>query len=273
MAFPGFELGQPKTAVESVECEPSRAVRLTSVRESEVTSILLSLYRERLWQISFDSEGTTGFNLAVRFDKHDLLLVVKLPDLGVDLILSFACDRQSDVKLSDVSTLECDSIGVVSFAVVRGVHLSTLLFLGCRTKSAQVELEPVVFTVGIFCPFGITELAIDDVRSVCSQCGRWMFLRSDGGPFVVIFCSLLGKRIEVEIDVVGVALEQGFLWTIAVVLPFTTCLVMPTLRPSEVHHFLRASDILAIRHTSQRYRILAVERASGHGCHWPLVGL
>ena len=70
-----------------------------------------------------------------------------------------------------------------------------------------MELEPVVLTVGILCPFGIMELAIDDVNSVRSQCGRRVFLRSDVGPFLVIFCSLLGKRIEVEIDVVGVALE------------------------------------------------------------------
>lgn len=113
LAFPGFEFGQPKTGVASVEWEPSRAVQLISVRESQVASVVMSFYRERLWQISFDSEGTTRVNLVVRFDKHDLLLVVKFPDLGVDLISGFACDRQSDVKLSDFSTLECNLIGII----------------------------------------------------------------------------------------------------------------------------------------------------------------
>lgn len=118
-ALSGFELAQPKTGVVCVKSKPSCAIRLISVEECEVASVLLSFYSERFWQISFDTEGAAGFDLGVRFDKDDLLLVVLFPDLGIDLILSLACDRQRDVKLPDVSTLECNSIAVVLNAVIR----------------------------------------------------------------------------------------------------------------------------------------------------------
>ena len=140
----GLKLCQSKAFITCAEREPSCTVRFLSVSKLVLTTVLLLLDRERFWQFSLQIKRPAGLDLGVLCVEHEFLAVVKLPDLGFDLILGFARDCEGDVELSYVLSLGSKSIGIVFFDIIWGAHLSALLFICCRTKIAHVELEQVV---------------------------------------------------------------------------------------------------------------------------------